>query len=165
MRKEVKIMKNIYKYYISLAAISVLLYSFIIFNSYIQLKTVTGPSMETTIQNESVAISETSTNDIKVNSIYCMRDPESFEDIVKRVVAVPGDTVEIKNNKLYINGVEDTSTFSLDADYSRSEGLKITVPENEYFVLGDNRNVSVDSRYFGTVPKEYIKSKVIWTIY
>ena len=123
-----------------------------------------GYSMDPTIKHESVIFVTKKYSKID-KSVYCMYDPQSAASIVKRIVALPGDRVEIKNGKLYINGVEDTSTFSKNADYSYGDGTDIIVPEDEYFVLGDNRDISVDSRYFGTVPKGCIKEKVLFALY
>lgn len=130
----------------------------------INIRYMSGYSNYPTIKEGSVGIS-LPIDEVENDKLYKMYDPMSYENIVKRVVAVPGDTVEIKDGKLYINGVEDSSSFSKNADYSNKNGLRVVVPENEYFVLGDNRNVSIDSRYFGTVPEEYIISKVLFTIY
>ncbi len=77
---------------------------------------------------------------------------------IKRVIGEPGDLLELKQGKLYRNGIE------LNEDYiaEETEGSfeAITVPENHVFVLGDNRNHSGDSRIIGTIPYENIVGKV-----
>ena len=82
---------------------------------------------------------------------------------VKRVVAVPGDTVVIKGGRLFVNGekyddVADTESIT----YSGLAETQLTIGEDEYFVLGDNRNNSEDSRYqsIGLISKKQIKGKV-----
>ena len=83
---------------------------------------------------------------------------------IKRVIGLPGDHVQIKNGKVYINEEE------LEEDYLQSgivtddaEGMfsDIIVPENTVFAMGDNRNSSVDCRAFGCIPLERIEGKVL----
>ena len=92
---------------------------------------------------------------------------------VKRVIAVPGDTVAAKDGKLYVNGKEvrqqyinryqrtqGTGNWTLKSISVQNSWLKNSgatkVPKGEYFVLGDHRSVSNDSRYYGFVPKEKV---------
>lgn len=85
---------------------------------------------------------------------------------VKRVIGVPGDTIQIKNGILYVNGEEYKETPERDKmDEAGLAKEEITVGEDEYFVLGDNRNNSEDSRYanIGNIKREYIIGKV-WLI-
>ncbi len=84
------------------------------------------------------------------------------EDWIKRVIAIPGDTVEIKDGLVYINGIpieEPYVTQPWNDTYPPTE-----IGENEYFVLGDNRNSSIDSRYGWMVPRENIIGKA-WIRY
>ncbi|MFH1894589.1 MAG: signal peptidase I [Patescibacteria group bacterium] len=108
---------------------------------------------------------------------YRLRDPERGEVIVfkypnnttqryiKRIIGLPGETIEIKDGKvlIYKNNqipeVLDESDY-LPSDVQTAGNLKITLGDDEYFVLGDNRQVSSDSRRWGAVPKEDIIGKV-----
>lgn len=83
---------------------------------------------------------------------------------VKRLVGLPGETVEIRNGSILINGEVLTEPFFAKkyyynrGDYAK-EGQAITLPQDSYFVLGDNSAFSKDSRYWGFVPKKYIVGK------
>ena len=83
--------------------------------------------------------------------------------LVKRIIGLPGDTVEIKNNVLYINGeqVEEEYVSSKTEDFSLEDLGYSTIPEDMYLVLGDNRGDSTDSRCFGCIPIEKIESEVL----
>lgn len=88
------------------------------------------------------------------------------EHIIKRVIGLPGDKIEYRNNCLYINGKKTKESFphAETADFNIKDLGSITVPENHYFVLGDNRINSVDSRLLGFIKKENIIGKAKYTI-
>lgn len=92
------------------------------------------------------------------------QDPKKA--FIKRLVALPGETVEIKKGTIYINNKPLLdSVFSRRYYYNRGdfgkESEKITIPENSYFVLGDNSASSQDSRYWGFVPHKNILGKAV----
>ncbi len=88
-------------------------------------------------------------------------------DFIKRVVGLPGDTVEIKNKKLFINGEQVKDEFARFTDPPGVSVLvkprdfygPVTVPENKYFVMGDNRDHSHDSRWWGYVDIQDIRGR------
>ena len=90
--------------------------------------------------------------DINRFDIVVIKKDKEF--LIKRVVGLPGETIEYKDNKLYVNGKiieekfnhKDTNNFKLEYE----------IPNNQYFVVGDNRPDSLDSRYFGLIKKEEI---------
>lgn len=85
------------------------------------------------------------------------------KDYIKRIVAVGGDTVEIRDGVLFLNGLMKEENYTLEPiGYSLE---KITVPKNSYFVLGDNRNNSADSHVWGFLPKQNIIGKAVLVIF
>lgn len=88
----------------------------------------------------------------------------SADDLIKRVVAVGGDTVEVKGGYLWINGVQ------VDEPYLMAQGLMpdfaaVVVPPESVFVMGDNRAVSYDSRKFGAIPEEDLLGEAVIRIW
>ena len=87
----------------------------------------------------------------------------STTDFVKRVIGVPGDTVDIRDGRVFVN--DEESTYVDDTTQARFFfDFPIEVPENEYFVLGDNRGASNDSRNFGYVHADEVVGRA-WFLY
>ncbi len=92
------------------------------------------------------------------------------DSYIKRVIALPGDHVEIKDGKVYINGTEFKEPYLQSGILTTGNKKGMTdfvVPENYVFAMGDNRNYSKDCRDFGCIPLEKIESKVairIWPL-
>jgi signal peptidase I len=119
--------------------------------------------------------------EIKRGDIIVFRYPLQPEtDFVKRVIGLPGDTVEVRDKKVSINGKplsepyvihKDPTTYPLQQALpepyrSRDQFGPYTVPAGNYFAMGDNRDQSSDSRYWGTVPRSMIKGRafmVYWS--
>ncbi len=137
------------------------------------LQQVVGPSMSPTLENGDILILDKATYklfDIKRNDVIAFYSSKS-KYLIKRVIGMPGDYIEFKNNNLYINNklveeeyldesiiTEDFNLYSLG--YSK-------IPEDMYFVLGDNRSNSSDSRdsTIGLIKKKDIIGKVRFRIW
>lgn len=85
-------------------------------------------------------------------------------DLIKRIIGLPNDKIKVENGKLYINNKEYYENYinSYTASYDFDE---ITLKDNEYFVMGDNRYNSYDSRNFGTITKNNIIGRVEFKIF
>ena len=133
---------------------------------------VDGRSMNTTLANGEIMILNKITyrvSDIKRFDIVVI--DEGDKHIIKRVIGLPGESVEYKNNVLYINGekVDDPYPSTKTDDFSIQDVGHKKVPGDTYFVMGDNREDSLDSRYpsVGVIKKDKILGRVrlrIWPL-
>ena len=129
----------------------------------IQNYQISGPSMQNTVHDGQFVL---------VNKLaYLFHQPERGDvivlqeptqpdrDLIKRVIGLPGDTIVVTSKGVSVNGVELNEPY-VTQEYNSGTQTKV-VPANQYFVMGDNRPVSEDSRIFGFVPKDYIVGKAI----
>lgn len=86
--------------------------------------------------------------------------PEGYPELIKRIIGVPGDTVEVRNGQVSVNGIILDEPYILEAPTYTG---RWTVPEEQVFVLGDNRNNSSDSHIFSFLPREQITGKAWFT--
>ena len=102
-------------------------------------------------------------NEPQRGNIIVFHSPQDANtDLIKRIIAVPGDTVEIKNNTVFVNDIPLSEPYIMEAPkyiYPRQQ-----IDANQYFVLGDNRNNSSDSHRGWTLPRENIIGKA-WINY
>ena len=80
---------------------------------------------------------------------------------VKRVIGIPGDEINIESGNVYVNGEKLNEDYIKGETYGREISFPLTVGEGELFVLGDNREVSKDSRDFGTIKIEQVEGRAI----
>ena len=117
---------------------------------------------------------------IRRGDILVFKFPEDPQrDFVKRVIGLPGETVEMRNKKMLINGTALDEPYAhflfpvesegggadfTDAGVQRNYG-PVVVPEGQYFMMGDNRDNSQDSRYWGFLRRDYIKGKALFVYF
>lgn len=124
---------------------------------------VNGPSMDTTFKHGDYLIVDEVTYRFKEpnrGDVLIFKYPvEPSKFFIKRLIGLPGETVVVGNNTVMIINKEHPKGTILTEDYINSRGYvstKITLGEDEYFVMGDNRSESYDSRSWGPVPKSDI---------
>jgi len=116
------------------------------------------------------------TIDVRRGDVIVFKYPEGPErDFIKRIIGLPGETVQVRAKKVLINGQpidepyvryeqppaalperDEVTSFDVREEYG-----PVTVPADSYFVMGDNRDNSEDSRYWGFLPREYIKGRAL----
>jgi signal peptidase I len=140
---------------------------FFLLQTTVQTYVVVGSSMEPNFQeDERLIISKVvyHLHEPARGDVIVFRPPNNQEvDYIKRIIASPGDTVKVENGAVYVNGQKLNEPYIKDLPkYDMSERK---VPQNEYFVLGDNRNNSNDSHNNWTVPRQSIIGKAWLTIW
>jgi signal peptidase I len=111
--------------------------------------------------------------EVRRGDVVVFKFPEEPErDFIKRVIGLPGDTVEMRQRQVFVNGTkidepyahylfpqgegDESATFDVRERYG-----PVTVPANHYFMMGDNRDNSQDSRYWGFLPAHYVKGRAL----
>lgn len=124
---------------------------------------VNGDSMYNTLHDKDIMILNEASylfGDVERFDIVVIKGEEEY--LIKRVIGLPGETIECRGNKIYINGKELKDKYA----YSKTKDFEmVKIGKDEYFVLGDNRSDSLDSRVFGTFKGKDIKGKASFTIY
>jgi len=119
---------------------------------------VQGDSMDSTLKNNDLMIlDKVSKNDLNRFDIVVIRYDKKY--LIKRVIALPGETIEYKDNTLYINKEKIEEPFLPQGTVTQDFYKEFEIPENCYFVMGDNRMISYDSRKLGCFDKSKIDGK------
>lgn len=137
--------------------------------------TVSGASMYPTLHNgDRMILSKI--GDINRFDVVVLKAPDENVEYIKRVIGMPGDTLELKQGVLYINGKKieqpfintealQKQTVFIDDFTLQSLTGETKIPEGKYFVMGDNRGVSRDSRMIGLIDRKAIEGKAVFTIW
>ncbi len=159
-------MANLKAYFKNLRPYCIVVFAiYLVMSLFSRKLIVDGSSMEPNYHNGDV---------LKINLVtYLTSEPQRYDvvaihtpsmDLIKRIIALPGETVSIdENGKIRINGEIIEDPFAEEAIRQDMRGLAantIILKDNEYFVMGDNRNASTDSRTIGPIQKKQIIGKV-----
>lgn len=160
--------KSIVREYVE-AIIIALILAFIIRTFIVQAFKIPSGSMIPTLQiGDHILVNKFiyRFDDVKRGDIIVFKFPkDESRDFIKRAIGLPGDKVEIKNKKVYINDkpIDESYAFHEEEGNSsyhpRDNFGPSVIPENNFFVMGDNRENSMDSRFWGLLDKNKIKGK------
>lgn len=161
-----ELLKKIYNFLLDTVQTLLIVFAFflVIYIFFFRPFQVSGNSMHATFLNKEYILTNLITLRLgkpKIGDVVVFKAPNDPEkDYIKRVIGTPGDTVSIRDGEIYVNGqLLDQSKFLEHGEKTYGgaflrEDEAITVPEDSYFVIGDNRSGSSDSREWGFVPFE-----------
>ena len=164
---------KVFKYIRYLISLIFILFLFtVIYRRFFCFNYILSQSLENTLMTDDIVFSTRLTNNIDRYDIvsFYMYEEKGTTVYIKRVIGLPGDTVEILNGDVYINGdkIEDKYIYNDPYNGALCVGYKkFEVPEDSYFMMGDNRHNSYDSRYWKNpfVKKEDIITKALCVVY
>lgn len=152
--RNMKLMKELVPYFLIIISI-IMIRTFIV-----TPVRVSGSSMDPTLAEGEILILKKYDHSYERFDIVVLKHWD--DKIIKRIIGLPGETIEYKNNKLYINGKETKDVITSGTEDFTFEGK---IPEGYYFVLGDNRGNSADSRRLGLFTKEDIEGITTFAIW
>ena len=144
--------------YILLATVALTL----VFTLVIGVSSVSGQSMHPTLRDGSAVVYLRPVRNYSVGDVVSVR-MSTGERYIKRVVAVEGDTVDLRDGVLYVNDTAESASYAYGETEARGDTVSypLTLRQGQVFLLGDNRPVSVDSRTFGAVNVSQIQGRVL----
>ena len=155
--------RRVQRFVIALQSIAVIIVVLLIFYMLMGISTVQGNSMYPTLHDQDVVIYKRKNTEYRVGDVVAIKRPNG-EEYEKRIVAVAGDTVNIQNGRIYVNGEELVTEQAIGETNAKSDDITypLVVEDKQVFVLGDNREISRDSREIGTVKIDDIKGRIVW---
>ncbi len=161
LREVVEFFRDAFKYIVAAVLI------FLLFIFVIGLQQVVGPSMTPTLKDGSVIVVNKLDKNYHRENIIVLSQSEKY--MVKRIIGLPGERIEYKENSLYINGKKYEETYLKSNVVTEDFGMELfkctTIPDDMYLVLGDNRMDSLDSRDYGLIKKSQIVGKAMLSIW
>lgn len=156
------------KYFKELLPYFIIIISVILFRTYVITPVrVDGLSMYPTLDNNEILLLKKYDSEYERFDIVVLRS--NNEKLIKRIIGLPGESIKYEDNKLYINGKKIKEPFLKNAkiDVSELNGFEGKIPKGYYFVMGDNRNYSKDSRSeeVGFINKKDIEGTVDTAIF
>ena len=137
--------------------------AFFVFRFIVGISQVSGNSMQTTFEDGQIVVfSRMHRKQFERGDIVSVRMP-SGEYLIKRVIAVAGDTVELYDGIVYINGKAEEAEYVNGKTMPQGDSVQypVEIREGQIFVMGDNREVSIDSRTIGPVSATQTRGKII----
>lgn len=122
-----------------------------------------GVSMSPALNDGDVVLVRGHIKGISRGDIVVFRYPDDQSiSFVKRIIGLPGESVEIRDGRVFINGSALDEPYLATQNMIRDQMSLTIIPDQSFFVLGDNRRNSHDSRHWGTLPKKLISGKVVF---
>ena len=169
MKKEIFIKDRYHKRdYVHLVCVALLTFSLIVLlmNSVIKPSVISGDSMYPTVRDKDVVLVNGLDREYDRFDIVVAYSEHLNSMVIKRVIGLPGESVKIENSKIYINDEVVEEYYSLDNEFEGSNLYSgIVLDEDEYFLLGDNRNNSEDSRLLGPFSLDCIEGRVVFRLF
>lgn len=159
-----QVLVNIFKELFSTALISLTIF-FIFYIFLVQPHRVKGESMTPNFEDGELILTEKVSyrfSTPKRGDVIVFKAPgQNKVDYIKRIIGLPGDHLEINEGSIFINGKRLIEDYEIQVTESE---VNLVIGDNQYFVLGDNRSASSDSRVFGPIDKSAIEGRA-WVVY
>lgn len=161
-----------FKHFVKYVVIDILLaalISFFLINYVVSAFKIEGDSMRPQLRDqERVLISKLAVRKAgslrRFDLVVLYKPDEPEKSLVKRIIGMPGEVVEIRGGEVLVNDKPLKQPFAAAGDAARSPSdmKALLIPRGTFFVMGDNRSISFDSRLFGPVPQKYIYGKAFF---